>query len=262
MEDGQALGGKRILILRASGSGNDYVDALKAQGASASSTSVLRIEPIADNTALDEALTRIGSYDWVVFTSANTVRVVEHRLAQLTIDPGRTHPRQVAVIGPSTLRAVHRIGWPVTLVPARSSGAGLLEALVAVSRKETSSPPTVLLPQSDRADGTLETELARASYHVTGIVAYRTVIDDEAAQAAAHVIEAREVDVLVFSSPSTVDAVATRLAGSPASPAIICIGERTARACVEAGLTVDTVCREPTSDGVLAAIRGLTARDP
>ncbi|HEV3309371.1 MAG TPA: uroporphyrinogen-III synthase, partial [Chloroflexota bacterium] len=242
MEHDKALGGKRILILRASGSGSYYVNALQARGASANSTSVLRIEPIADNTALDEALTRIGSYDWVVFTSANTVRVVERRLAQLTIDPGRTHPRQVAVVGPATLRAVQRIGWTVELVPARNSAAGLLEALVTVSRKETSGLPTVLLPQSDRADNMLETELARAGYDVNRIVVYRTVIDDEAAQSAAQVIEAEEVDVLVFTSPSTVYAMAAGLAGGHASPSIICIGERTACACVEAELTVAAVC--------------------
>ena len=118
--------------------------------------------------ALDRACAEAGTFDWIVFTSANAVDRFMARLAE------RRHPRAE---GRAHLRdrTVHgldapRYGIRVDLTPAeaRRSGAGGAEGA-------RGSPGTrFLLPRADIARELLADELRGAGADVTEVAVYRT----------------------------------------------------------------------------------------
>src|SRR5689334_20209232 len=74
------LAGKHIVITRPEAQAQEFVDLLRQVGAIPIIFPTIQIAPLADNTQLDAALGRLKEYDWVVFTSANGVRVVCDRM--------------------------------------------------------------------------------------------------------------------------------------------------------------------------------------
>ena len=76
------LAGRRIVNTRAANQAAELDTLLRAAGAIPVSFPCIAIEPVADPGPLDAALRMMfdGAYDWVLFTSVNTVRAVESRL--------------------------------------------------------------------------------------------------------------------------------------------------------------------------------------
>ena len=121
------LTNKRILITRTRHQASELATQLEAFGATAILIPTIEIAPPASFAALDDALTCLASYDWLIFTSANAVEAF-HRRAQLL---GLTQlPQHIAVIGPATLRAANDIGLIVDLIPPQYVGESLTQVLL------------------------------------------------------------------------------------------------------------------------------------
>src|SRR6202008_4606344 len=102
---------------------------------------------------LDAALARLGSYDWLIFTSANALRFTWQRWPAGAAPAALERPRVVAV-GGQTARALEALGFLVARVPEREDQDGLLEALADLA------PGTRLLfPQAAGGRDTLATAL-------------------------------------------------------------------------------------------------------
>jgi uroporphyrinogen-III synthase len=71
----------RVLITRPRQDAIDFAEALQAKGIQTFYLPTIDIQPLADTTALDRALSRLGCYQWLVLTSANAVDVVLGRLS-------------------------------------------------------------------------------------------------------------------------------------------------------------------------------------
>jgi len=113
----RVLKGKRILVTRAAHQAGKLSEGLRALGAEPVEVPVLEIQPPADRAPLDRALRALDSYDWLILTSANTVRALADRSQALglSLTPG---PRlQVAAVGEATAAAARKAGLPVNLVP-------------------------------------------------------------------------------------------------------------------------------------------------
>ena len=70
----------------------------------------IEIQPAADYGPLDQAILKLGSYDWLIFTSANGVRIFVERLDRSAIDLRALRAR-ICAIGPATARR-HRSAAP------------------------------------------------------------------------------------------------------------------------------------------------------
>src|SRR5689334_15282779 len=68
------LGGRRIVVTRASDQASELVRLLAERGAEPIEMPVTRIEPL-DFAPLRDIIARLGDYGWVVFTSQNGVRI-------------------------------------------------------------------------------------------------------------------------------------------------------------------------------------------
>ncbi len=234
----------KVLILRAEEQAGELAAAVQDLGMEPVVYPTIRIHPPERWDALDEALRRLagGAYDWLVLTSANGVRYVWDRLATLGL--ALPPSLRVAVIGPATARALAERGVTADVMPKAYVAEALVEALGDVRGA------SILLARADRARPTLREQLVARGANVDEVTAYRTVIAPPSTPPPM-------VDIIAFTSPSTVEGFLTASGGRlpPPPTRVVCIGPITARAARTAGLPVHAEATEYTIAGVVEAIR-------
>src|SRR5438445_5314874 len=153
-----------------------------------------------DFAPFDQAVAQIDQFDWLILTSAQTVRAVIQRTADLQLPIVGTDGRlRVACVGPVTAEAARKANLPVEYVAASHNGVALANELG--SRVQGAN---VLLPRSDRANPDLPAALKRHGAQVTEVIAYRTLRPTGADQEKLKETADAEADAVLFFSPSAV----------------------------------------------------------
>jgi uroporphyrinogen-III synthase len=224
---------KPVVVTRAEERDGPLSAELKSLGLPVLVWAAVRVLP-ADTTRLDEALSRVSSFDWIVFTSRHAVAAVTARL------PTRPAGLRTAAVGRATAAVLKQHGWPADLVPGDANAAGLVAAFATSG---CGHGARILYPASSRALPTLAAGLTQLGAEVTTVEAYRT-----ASGAALDVADCRSwiardaVGAVTFASPSAVvelesalgrEDFARLLGHAPA----VAIGPTTARALTERGYT-------------------------
>ncbi len=270
------LQGRSILITRAHEQAGTFSERLRALGATAVEFPAIRVVPPEDWEPLDNALKRLceaGWYDWLVFTSANGVRICFERLQRLGYDTRSIGNVRVAAIGPATAVELAKYGVAVDLVPAEYIAEGIAVALLDDARKlgESLAGKKVLLARAAEARNVLVTELHQSGAIVEVVAAYRTVgvtHEDGQGREILRMLETQQLDILTFTSSSTVRNfmqwlmqcnrdVANSLLSNVAQharPKIACIGPITSQTAREFGLDVHIEAQEYTIAGLIEAI--------
>ncbi len=273
---GLALAGKRVLVTRTREQAGVLSAHLRGAGAEPIELPVIRIVPPNDWQPLDQALRTLASgiiYDWLIFTSANGVKMVLERLHELGLAPDILHSTRIATIGPATAAALETYGLFAALVPAEFIAESVAEALrnEAEQRGATLAGQHVLLARAAEARQALVSELEQAGARVEIVVAYQTVPaaqNDERGQEVIRLLRQQQLDAITFTSSSTVHhfmhwlgqsapdiAILLAYPGQqPARPLIACIGPITARTARDYGLEVSVEAREFTTTGLVEAL--------
>lgn len=244
------LAGKRVVITRARGQAAELAAQLEKAGAEVIELPTIEIQPAADYRPLDEALARIGSYDWLIFTSSNGVRFFLGRLALagLNIDAVRAH---ICAIGPATRTEAENAGFRVALMPAEY----VAESLVAAFEGHGLAGKRVLLPRAAVARDVVPAELRNRGATVDVVEAYRTGIPAEAAAQAQSIFAGRRPDWITFTSSSTVaNFVQVAGAAALAGVRVATIGPVTTATARRHGIEVTVEARTFTAGGVVEAI--------
>ena len=249
------LFGKRIVITRPRGQSAALADGLEALGAEVIEFPTIAIRPLRDQRKLDAALRRLGSYDWVLFTSVNGVRACFERLALLGKDARAFGSAKVAVIGEATGRALERHGVIPDLVPRDFTSSGLVEAF----KGRRLRGKRFLLLRADVAPDELPRMLEARGARVTCVAAYRTV-PAKRDKAATKMLAAGRVDMVAFTSSSTVRGFIRALKGigegtESSRIASASIGPETTRAAEGEKLAVRVEAKRHTIAGLIEAIR-------
>ncbi|MFQ6020081.1 MAG: uroporphyrinogen-III synthase, partial [Dehalococcoidia bacterium] len=169
---------------------------------------------------------------------------------------------QVCAIGPATAEALAGRGVVADVVPAEYIAEGVLEAL----REHDLAGARVLLPRAESARPELLEGLRALGAEVDEVLLYRAEAPQEAPKEALDTLRRGDIDVVTFTSSSTVRNLAAMLDGdveclrgdprpSGRKPLLACIGPVTARTAEELGLRVDVVAAEHTVPGLVRAIR-------
>jgi uroporphyrinogen-III synthase/uroporphyrinogen III methyltransferase/synthase len=111
------LQGRRVLVTRAAHQAGKLSDGLLALGAEPVEVPAIEIRPPESFAAIDVALANLPGYDWLILTSANTVRAMADRAAHMGIFLGQSESLKVAAIGEATAKAARTAGLHVTFVP-------------------------------------------------------------------------------------------------------------------------------------------------
>ena len=273
------LQGKRILVTRTREQAGALSERLSALGAIPVEFPTIRIAPPRDWTPLDNALKRLcvpttePFYTWLVFTSANGVTFCFERLRSLGFDISTIRNVRVAAIGPATAAALARYGISAELVPGEYIAEDVASALIEDARRrgETLEGKRILVARAAEARKVLITELQRAGALVDEVAAYQTITvakDDEQGREVLQLLVAHQLDILTFTSSSTVRNFMQWLIDcQPNSTSsyrdlvtrnpqckIACIGPITSQTARELGLDVQIEASEFTIDGLVEAI--------
>lgn len=204
------LAGRRVLVTRAAHQAGKLSDGLRAIGAEPVEVPVLEVQPPASYEPLDSALRQFASYEWLILTSANSVRALVERLAALGI-VAPSSQIHVAAIGSATAQAARDAGFLITLTPESYVAESLVSAL-----QNRLAGKHVLLARAAVARDVIPDALREAGAVVDVVDAYRNAIPETAPQRLVQAIT-RGLDAATFTSSSSVTHLAevTRAAGVP-----------------------------------------------
>ncbi len=194
------LEGKCVVVTRPRHQAHSLSQALGELGARVIEAPAIEIVPPSDFGPLDAALTDNDAYDWVVFTSANAVAAFFERLYRVNPEKDLTS-LSFAAIGPATAESLRERGCEVAVIPDRFVAEEVFRALLG---REQVAGKRFLLPRADIAREALPELLRAAGGRVDVVVAYRTLPATEEIGRVAALLGNDEVDVVTFTSASTV----------------------------------------------------------
>ncbi|MBC5800132.1 MAG: uroporphyrinogen-III C-methyltransferase [Candidatus Eremiobacteraeota bacterium] len=252
--DAAPLFGKRVLVTRPERESDDLTSRLWEAGAQPVPAPTIAIAPPDDAGPAGDAVRRLDSYAWVVFTSPNGVAACFRILEEQGGDARRFGRTRVAAIGRATAQSLRTHGIVADYVPGRfiaeQLGSGLLE--------RTDDGETILLFGAQEMRRTLGSILRERGRIVESVAAYKTT-----AVASPDLADLAETcDVWTFASGSAVRSFVANVPGAAdlaQDKTIACFGPVTAAALREAGLAADVVAEEAGAGGLIAA---LTASPP
>jgi uroporphyrinogen III methyltransferase/synthase len=149
----------------------------------------------------------------------------------------------ICAIGPSTADAILSAGAPLHLRASDSTAEGALTAIVDHLGGEQNIPGLrFLIPRAKVAREVLPSGLRRLGAEVHTVETYQNVIPNLPPQAIARLFEEHAIDVVTFTSSSTVSNFAglagfTDLSGLLSNTLVACIGPVTAETAASHGLT-------------------------
>jgi len=250
------LFGWNVLLPRTKDQAGPTDERLAFYGAKADVVPTISVEPPRTPQQMDRAIRGLvtGRYEWVGFTSVNAVRAVREKFEESGLDARAFSGLKIAAVGGVTTAALRDWGIQPDLVPSgEQSAAGLLvewpefdEVLDPINR--------VFLPRADIATDTLVAGLQQMGWEVDDVTAYRTVRAAPPSAEVRDAIKSGAYDAVVFTSSSTVRNL-VGIAGKPhPSTVVAVIGPATAKAAEEAGLHVDVMAPEASSDALVDAL--------
>jgi len=264
--DVRPLFGRRVVVTRAKAQAGALSERLGALGAEVLEMPATRIEPL-DAAPLRAAIdrlgdrgsagARVGAYDWALFTSQNAVRLFWGALRETGRDARALAGVRIAAVGSATADALLACGIAADVMPARFVAEGVLEALAG---RDDVCGARVLYATAEGARDVLPAGLAAMGAAVDVVPLYRSVPDGDGAELLQQALAQGSVDLVTFTSASTVrgfvQAVGAELAmRAPAAS----IGPITTAAARAAGITVVVEAAESTIPGLAEAVVGAMA---
>ncbi len=252
--DNRPLFGRRVLVTRSRTQSADLVELLERAGAEPVEVPTIEIQPVEDFSEVDTELARLTEYDWVVFTSTNTVEQLFARLDAMGRDARQFHASRVAAIGTATASALSERGIVADLVSRESVSQSLIDDLA----EQDVAGQNILLPGAEVRPERLRRGLEGLGAVVQEVTLYRTVPSSDAGARLAEALDAG-VDVVTFTSSSTVTNLVALLESDVTrlgEASVACIGRVTAETARKAGLNVDILADESTAAGLVNAIVG------
>ena len=256
--ESRALYGWTVLVPRTKEQAAEMSERLVGHGAIPKEVPTIAVEPPRSPAQMERAVKGLvdGRYQWVVFTSTNSVRAVWEKFAEFGLDARAFSGVKIACVGEATAERVRAFGIEPELVPSgEQSSLGLLEDFPPYD--EVFDPVNrVLLPRADIATETLAEGLRDRGWEIDDVTAYRTVRAAPPPAQTREMIKTGGFDAVCFTSSSTVRNL-VGIAGKPHARTIVaCIGPKTAETAVEFGLRVDV---RPETASVADLVEALAA---
>lgn len=257
------LEGRRVLVTRALHQAGRLSEGLRALGAEPVEVPVLEIRPPASFEPLDAALRKLDQFDWLILTSANTVRAIAERTEELGIGlgTGLDQPARlrVAAVGEATAAAARRAGLQITFVPEAYVAESLVKGLA-----DRTVGQRILLARAEVARDVIPDALRAAGADVTVADAYRNVLP-KAAPEQLRLALAEGIDAATFTSSSSATHLAeaarlVRIAWPFAGVPAVSIGPITSQTLRELGWEPAAEANPSDIPGLVSAVVQLFRR--
>ncbi len=257
--EGKPLFGKGIVITRPEDQAGEFAALLLEEGARVIRFPTIEVAPPESWDGLDRAINAIESYHWIIFTSANGVRFFFSRLQERGRDVRDLKGLGICTIGPATARAVEDRGLRVDIVPAEYISEGIVAAFEDRNLKGTN----ILLPRAGVARDVVPEGLKKMGAAVDVVTVYRTVPSEYKKSDLQPLIDEGKVDVITFTSPSTVinfKLIMGKDMRLTEKIKIACLGPVTAAAAKKHGFSVDILQARYTIPGMVEEMKDYFAK--
>ena len=258
------LTGRSIAITRAEQQAGEARRLLEALGANVVDIPALVIGPPDDWRPLDEALSEVESFHWLVFSSANGVEAVQQRLRRqgmsLARRPGAS---RIAAVGRRTAALLAELGAAADFVPPAFVADSLIETFPV-----SGWGLKLLLPRVQSGGRTVLAEaFGEAGARVVEVPAYESRCPAGLPSAALQALQQGSLAAITFSSGKTVRHLAMMLERNFGSswrmlleaPRLVSIGPQTSHSCREWLGRVDAEADPHDIQGLVQACRSLLA---
>ncbi len=250
--DSKILFGKKILVTRTRKQASKLTTQLEKFGAEVLEFPTIKIAPPTDNfQSIDSAINNLKNFDWIIFTSANGVEKFFERLKIFKRDARIFADAKIAAIGSATAEKLSNFGIIADIIPQEFRAEGLLAEL-----KDKVAGKNILIARAEVARDILPAELENFGAKVKIVPAYKTITDAENFAEIKSKISAGAVDLITFTSSSTVENFVA-VAGIETLKKIktAAIGTVTAETLKKFGVTAEIVAKEFTIAGLVDAIK-------
>jgi len=250
--------GKGVVVTRSREQASDLVRLLTDMGACALEFPTIEVVPLPDTGGIREAVNRLDTYDWLVFTSVNGVKYFWDALDAMGKDARALGGIEIAAIGPATAAALAARGIKADFVPEKYVAESVVEGFLARGVRDKQ----VLLARASKSREVLPVALVQAGATVTELSVYRTQLAAEGAEDAEDILTGimeGEVQYLTFTSSSTVNNFFHLLPPERFAPVrnkvrIACIGPITSGTLAKHGFTADIEPKDYTIPALAKAI--------
>ncbi len=256
--DDMPLKEKKVVVTRAHSQQGPGFELFSQLGATVLELPALVIGPPDKWQPLDEALSQLESFQWLIFSSANGVKFVEDRL-QLKGKSLAGSPKnlKIAAVGRKTAIELENIGAIPDFVPVEFIADSLIENFphIEVGKR-------ILLPRVQSGGRTIIAEsFAQTGVHVLEVAAYESRCPDSIPKETLNALIRSEVDVLTFTSSKIAANTAKLMRKSFGSDwgkklckvKLISIGPQTSMSCKKYFGRVDSEANPHDLDGLVEA---------
>lgn len=251
-----SLAGRRIAVTRAREQSPELAGKLAALGAEVVELPLITISKEIDKHVLLDVFTELGSYDWIVFTSANGVRYFFEEFFRIYDDIRSLGLLRFAVVGEATAKAIAAHHLKIECQPKIATAAALAETLIETGSLDSAK---LLVITGNQNRDELVTKLEAAEAIVDELQVYKTEQTDLTADPVAADFRARGADAILFGSSSAVQsfvdqAAALKLAKSAKRPLAGSIGPQTSETMKKLGVPIDFTAKTPGLDSLVEAL--------
>jgi uroporphyrinogen III methyltransferase / synthase len=255
------LHGRRVLITRARHQVDPFRRELVDLGASVIEIPTIQIESMPMDDQVTKAISHLDRTALVIFASANAVDIFFQMLLTSGSDARAFHGSKLCAIGQETAESLEAHGLRPELITSEYTAEGLAKALEGWEMNGL----RVLVPRAEVARDALPSLLANRGAEVEILPVYRATCPPEASDALMRLFNNEGVDVVTFTSSSTVSNFVRafpedRLPAVLGDAEVACMGPVTADTARKLGLPVAIVAREYTTHGLVQAIAESAAR--
>ncbi|MGJ7912320.1 uroporphyrinogen-III synthase [Neobacillus sp. LXY-1] len=238
---------KKVLVPRGENQAKSFSELIERYGGTPVEIPLIAFRPIQSNKRLQEILEAIDTYDWIIFTSNTTV---ETFFSFFKADK-RLLPK-IAVIGKKTKQVLVDKGLKVDFVPSAYVAEVFVDDFLPTIHKGA----RVLIPKGNLAREYISNALLQAGAEVEEVVIYETYMPDENRARLAKMLAADQLNILMFTSPSTVDHLMNvvkefHLSEHLKKCIISCIGPVSEKKLLEYNLPVHASPKEYTVEGMI-----------
>ncbi len=238
------LFGKKIVVTRAKDQSKSLVSRVTELGGRTLLVPTIEILPPLDGyKALAVAAGNVSRYDWLIFTSPNSVQ----RFFQFLRDARDLAGVKVAAIGNGTAKEILKFNIVADFAPS----SFVAESLVA---EFPHGPGSVLLPRAKVARDVIPTQLAKIGWRVDVVEAYRNetpAMDEALAE------EIAKSDAITFTSSSTVSNFMSRFGTQYLPSRVVSIGPVTSKTLEQFGVREVSTATVHNLGGLLDVLVGL-----
>jgi uroporphyrinogen III methyltransferase/synthase len=249
------LFGKRIVVTRSRDQASVFTEMLINAGATPIEFPSIDVVPPSSWEELDVALGGLGTFDWIIFTSANAVRFFFERLREKGMDIRSLSRNKICVVGSKTAESLETYSLRADLVPTDFKAEGVLEALGGVAVKGSK----FLIPRAKKAREIIPETLRERGAEVTVATAYENVRPGNDVERVKKLLRDGKIAAVTFTSSSTVNNFVEMLGKSEYKAlmrhvTVACIGPVTAKTAEEYGMQADVMPKEYTIPALIEAM--------